>query len=115
MSRFLYSSPKFLLLCLPNTHTYKNTALETYPNVPQSNLRSVFSIDYILPGLHIASFSTQLIHSDLIVFKLWVYMKKTHFTELSGPALKLINLHDSPKKLINLHENPKKKPLLSYN
>ena len=50
--------------------TYKNTALETYPNVPQSNLRSVFSIDYILPGLHIASFSTQLIHSDLIVFKL---------------------------------------------
>ena len=42
-------------------------------------------------------------------------MKKTHFTELSGPALKLINLHDSLKKLINLHENPKKKPLLSYN
>lgn len=77
MSRFLYSSPKFLLLCLPNTHTYKNTALETYPNVPQSNLRSIFSIDYILPGLHFASFSTQLIHSDLIIFKLSLHEENT--------------------------------------
>ena len=30
-------------------HGYKDTALETHSSVPQPNLRSVFSIDYILP------------------------------------------------------------------